>query len=512
MRKIKEVLRQRWVVGLSYREIAASQHVGEGTVSDALRRAKEAGVAAWDEVKDLDEAVLERRLYKRTDEPWREDRPLPDFAALQAERHRVGVTLELLHLEYLEKHPDGYRYSQFCEYFRRWLGARGLTMRQPHRAGEKAFVDYSGKKPHIIDPRTGELVPVELFVMVLGASNYTYAEATLTQTLPDFIGSHVRAFSYFGRAPEVLVPDQLRSAVTIPCRYEPGINRTYEALAEHYRAVVIPARARKPKDKAKVEVGVLIVQRWILARLRNQTFFSLAALNERIAELLEDFNQRRMRVYRQSRRGLFEQLDYPAMRLLPSEPYEYAEWMKARVNRLDYHVDVDGHYYSVHHTLRGEEVWARVTATTVELFHRGDRKASHRRSHERGRHTTLSEHMPKAHQQHSEWTPRRMIDWAENMAGPQTGALVSAILEERTHPEQGYRSCLGIIRLGKQYGAERLEAASARALAVRARSYRHVASILKNGLDRLPVEEDPASSAAPHRRSHENIRGPRYYN
>lgn len=512
MRKIKEVLRQRWAEKLSYREIAASQHVGEGTVSDALRRAKEAGFAAWDEVKDLDEAVLERRLYKRTDEPWREDRPLPDFVALQAERHRVGVTLELLHLEYLEKHPDGYRYSQFCEYFRRWLGARGLTMRQPHRAGEKAFVDYSGKKPQTIDPRTGEIVPVELFVMVLGASNYTYAEATLTQTLPDFIGSHVRAFSYFERAPEVLVPDQLRSAVTIPCRYEPGINRTYAALAEHYRAVVIPARARKPKDKAKVEVGVLIVQRWILARLRNQTFFSLAALNERIAELLEDFNHRTMRVYRQSRRGLFEQLDYPAMRPLPSEPYQYAEWMKATVNRLDYHVDVDGHYYSFPHTLRGEEVWARVTATTVELFHRGDRKASHRRSRERGRHTTLSEHMPKAHQQHSEWTPRRMIEWAEKTAGPKTGALVSAILEERTHPEQGYRSCLGIIRLGKQYGAERLEAASARALAVRARSYRHVASMLKNGLDRLPVDEDPASSEAPHRRSHENIRGPRYYN
>jgi transposase len=510
MRKIKEVLRQRWVLGLSYREIAASQHIGEGTVSDVLRRAREAGLVEWGDVDKLDEGSLERRLYKRTDEPWRDDRPMPDYALVQAERHRVGATLELLHQEYLEQHPDGYRYSQFCEYFRRWLAARGLSMRQPHRAGEKAFVDYSGKRPHIVDRRTGELIAVELFVMVLGASNYTYAEATLTQTLPDFIASHVRAFAYFGRAPAVLVPDQLRSAVTIPCRYEPGVNRSYEALAEHYGAVVIPARGGKPKDKAKAEVGVLLVQRWILARLRNQTFFSLDALNERIAELLEDFNQRTMRVYRQSRRALYEKLDRPAMLPLPSEPYRYAEWLKATVNRLDYHVEVDGHYYSVHHTLRGEKVWVRLTATTVEIYHREERKASHRRSDERGRHTTQSEHMPKAHQAHAEWTPTRMIEWAAQTAGPQTAALVEAILKERSHPEQGYRSCLGIIRLGKQYGAERLEAASARALAVRARSYRHVASILKNGLDRLPVETESTSSANP-RESHENIRGPRYY-
>jgi transposase len=423
----------------------------------------------------------------------------------------VGVTLELLHHEYLEQNPDGYRYSQFCEYFRRWLAARGLSMRQPHRAGEKAFVDYSGKKPCIVDRRTGELIAVELFVMVLGASNYTYIEATQTQTLPDFTASHVRAFGYFRRAPAVLVPDQLRSAVTIPCRYEPGVNRTYEALAEHYGAVVIPARARKPKDKGKVEVGVLIAQRWILARLRNQTFFSLDALNERIAELLEDLNERKMRVYGESRRALYQRIDMPAMRPLPSEPYRYAEWIKATVNRLDYHVEIDGHYYSVHHTLRGEEVWARVTATTIELYYRNDRKASHRRSDERGRHTTQSEHMPKAHQQHSEWTPPRMIEWAGKTAGPKTAALVEAILKERSHPEQGYRSCLGIIRLAKQYGAERLEAASDRALAARARSYRHVASILKNGLDRMPVENESTSSQNPQRESHENIRGPRYY-
>ena len=511
MRKTKEVLRQRWVLGLSYRDIARSQGIGEGTVSDALRRAKEAGLVEWKEIEALDEAALEQRLYRRTDEPGHGDRPLPDWAALHAERHKVGVTLELLHQEYLEGAPDGYRYSQFCEYYRRWLKTRGLTMRQVHRAGEKGFVDYSGKRPNIVDARTGELIPVELFVMVLGASNYTYAEATLTQKLVDFLGSHVRALAFFGAAPAVLVPDQLKSAVCLPCRYEPGINRSYEELAAHYGAVVIPARPGKSRDKAKVENGVLIAQRWIVARLRKQSFFSLEELNERIGELLEDFNHRTMRVYRQSRRALFEQIDRPAMHPVPSEPYQYAEWVHATVNPLDYHVEIDGHYYSAHYDLRGAEVWVRVTAMTVEIYQHDERQASHRRSHERGRHTTLAEHMPKAHREHMEWSPTRLISWAEKEAGPKTAALVRAILEERTHPEQGYRSCLGIMRLGKQYGAERLEAASGRALAVRARSYRHVAAMLKNGLDRLPLDEEPAASDAPHRREHENIRGARYY-
>jgi transposase len=420
------------------------------------------------------------------------------------------VTLELLHLEYLEKYPDGYRYSQFCEIYRRWLKQRHLTMRQEHRAGEKLFVDYSGNKPHYIDPETGEQIDVELFVAVLGASSYTYAEATATQQSHDWIASHVRALEYIGGVPGALVPDQLKSAVTQSCRYEPGIQRTYEELAQHYGTAVLPARPAKPRDKAKVEAGVLVAQRWILARLRNQTFFSLEALNERIAELLEELNARIMRVYKASRRQLFDKLDALALKPLPSQRFVYGEWSWAKVN-IDYHIEVDGHYYSVHHSLLHQKVEARTTATTVEIFIKGARHASHVRSQARGRHTTKPEHMPKAHQKHLEWTPTRMIDWAASI-GPQTAALTRAILDERAHPEQGYRSCLGILRLGKRYGNERLEAACARAVAARARSYRHVDSILKKGLDRLPPLEAESATESRPPVEHENIRGRDYYN
>jgi transposase len=436
---------------------------------------------------------------------------MPDCRYLHSERRRPGVTLELLHLEYLEKHPGGYQYTQFCEIYRRWLSQRGLSMRQVHRAGDKLFVDYAGNKPHYVDGHTGERVEVELFVAVLGASNYTFAEATRSQRGPDFIGSHVRTLAFLGGVPEAIVPDQLKSGVTTACRYEPGVQRTYEEMARHYDTTVLPARPASPRDKAKVEVGVQIAERWILARLRNETFLSLEALNVRIAELLDDLNERTMRVYGTSRRALFERLDRPALRPLPSERFVYGDWKRCRVN-VDYHVEVDHHYYSVPHALVHEEVEARLSAMTVEVFHRGQRVASHRRSGERGRHTTVAEHMPKAHQKHLEWSPSRIVNWAQTI-GPSTAALATAILAERRHPEQGYRSCLGILRLGKRYGNDRLEAACARALAVCARSYRHVDSILKAGLDRLPLPE-PAVPAAPTADipDHENVRGRNYYN
>ena len=389
-----------------------------------------------------------------------------------------------------------------------WLDKRRLTMRQEHRAGEKFFVDYSGKKPHIVDPKTGEVTEVELFVAALGASNYTFAEATLTQRGPDFIASHVRAFAFLGGVPAALVPDQLKSGVIFACRYEPGIQRTYEELAQHYGTAILPARPGHPRDKAKVEVGVLIAQRWILARLRHETFFSLDTLNERIGERLEELNDRRMRVYGASRRELFERLDHPALKPLPVDPFVYSEWRKARLN-IDYHAEVEHHFYSAPHALVHEEVEARLTAITVELFHKGERVASHLRSYQRGRHTTIDEHMPKAHREHAEWSPSRIINWAGTI-GPSTKALAEAILAERRHPEQGYRSCLGILRLGKRYGKERLEAACARAFSARARSYRHVESILKNNLDRIPAPAKPPAAGLPV--DHENIRGGDYYN
>jgi len=504
MRKLKEILRQKWVVGRSHREVAQSLGVSIGAVSSALTRATEAGLVDWPSVEALPEFELEERVYGPR-APAGFERPMPDCGWIHLERKRPGVTLEVLHLEYLEQHPEGYRYTQFCEYYRQWLKRRRLSMRQVHRAGEKMFVDYAGKKPQIVDVATGEIHEVELFVAVLGASNYTYAEATRSQQAPDFIASHTRAVEFFGGLTALVVPDQLRSGVKSPCRYEPELQRTYEEWARHYGTAVLPARPGHPRDKAKVEAGVLVAERWILARLRHEVFHSLAELNRRIGELLQDLNDRRMRVYGASRRELFERLDRPALRALPAERFVYAQWKKARVN-IDYHVALEHHFYSVPFALVHEEVETRLTASTVEVFHRGQRVASHVRSYVRGGFTTLAEHMPKAHQKHAQWTPSRLIHWAESV-GPKTAAIVSAILADRPHPEQGYRSCLGILRLERHYGKERLEAACGRGLLVRARSYRNIDSILRRGLDRVPLPEPTLTPAV----SHENIRGGDYY-
>jgi transposase len=507
MHKSREILRLKWLLDKSHRDIARSIKGSVGAVSNVLTRASEAGLNDWASVEALSDEALETKLYGERASVGGQ-RPLPDPLYIQRERRRPGVTLELLHLEYLEQHPDGYRYTQFCEFYRQWLKTRGLTMRQVHRAGEKLFVDYSGKKPSIVDPKTGVVTEVELFVAVLGASNYTYAEASLTQQVRDWIGSNNRVLSFLGGVPGAIVPDQLKSGVTVPCRYEPVVQRNFEELGAHYNTVVLPARPAKSRDKAKVEVAVQIAQRWILARLRNQTFFSLSELNERIGELLDDLNNRRMRLYGASRRDLFERLDKPALKPLPSKPFVFAEWKEATVN-IDYHVEYDHHFYSAPHHLARERVEVRATATTVEILRHNERVYAHVRSFVRGGFTTIPEHMPKSHREHLEWSPSRIVHWGESV-GIKTGELVAAILAERPHPEQGYRSCLGILRLGKRYGNDRLEAACARALAVRARSYRHVDSILKRGLDRLPLPtaEPPAQLTFAVR---ENVRGGGYY-
>ncbi len=503
MRKIREILRHKWGLGRSHREVAASLGVSVGAVSAAEQRARQAGLD-WSTVEILDDAALAVRLYGATAEQPR--RPLPDPVYLHTERKKPGVTLELLHHEYRERYPDGYGYTQFCEHYRRWCQDRRLSMRQVHRAGEKLFVDYSGKQPQLVDPKTGEVREVELFVAVLGASNFTFAEATATQQIADWIGSHVHAFEYLGGVPALVIPDQLRTGVTRPCRYEPELQRCYEELARHYGTVILPARPAHARDKAKVEVGVQVAQRWILARLRHQTFFTLTALNQRIGELLIELDDRTMRHYRASRRALFEQLDRPALKPLPATRYQHALWKFVQPH-LDYHVELDGHFYSVPFTLRHEQLDLRHTATTVEIFHKGQRVASHLRSHERGRHTTVTDHMPKSHQAHLEWSPARITRWARTI-GSHTEALVTAILADRPHPEQGYRSCLGILRLAKRYGDARLEAACTRARPVAARSYRHVESILKHGLDRMPA---PGSSPHDAPVVHTNLRGRDYY-
>jgi len=504
MRRLREILRQKLLLGRSHREVSRSVGVSAGSVASASTRAKTIGLD-WATVSALGDDALDERLYGPRIFS-RAERAMPDPAQLHLELRRTGVTLQLLHLEYLERHPGGYRYTKFCEVYRQWLARRAPTMRQVHVAGEKCFVDFSGKKPHVFDPQTGAAIEVELFVGVLGASNLTFARATRSQKVNDFIGAHVLMLERFGGVPRAIVPDQLRSGVSIPCRYEPGVQRTYEEMAQHYGTAIVPARPAHPRDKAKVEGAVLIAQRWILARLRNETFFSIDALNARIDELCDELNSRPMKTYGASRRELFERYERAALSALPSERYECAQWKSATVN-IDYHVEFDHHYYSVFHGHIHELVEVRATAATVEIFKSNVRIAVHARSYERAKFTTTPEHMPAAHRAHAEWTPSRLIGWAATV-GPRTATLVEKLIEERPHPGQGYRSCLGILRLSKAYGRDRLEAACDRALAAGARSYRHVDSTLKHGLDRLPASETSATSA---RASHGNVRGRDYY-
>ncbi len=462
---------------------------------------------SWPLPEAWDDRQLEAQLFPTLPKAARDARPLPDWAEVHRELARKGVTLLLLWEEYKADYPDGLQYSQFCDRYRAWAGKLDLVMRQHHRAGEKLFVDYAGQTVPVVDPLTGEIREAQIFVATLGASAYTYAEATWTQGLSDWIASHIRCLEFLGAVPALLVPDNLKSAVARPCRYEPQANATYEDLSDHYGTAILPARVRHPRDKAKVENSVLLVERWILARLRHHTFFSLPELNAAIRELLDMLNTKPFKKLPGCRQALFEQLDRPAMKPLPAERYTYAEWKKARVH-IDYHVEVLGHYYSVPYQLVKQELDVRITAHTVELLHHNKRVASHRRSSLKGRHTTLTGHMPKAHQQYAHWTPQRLVHWAEK-TGPATAEVVATILSSRAHPQQGFRSCLGIMRLGKSYGDERLEAACQRALRLGATSYKSLQSILKNGLDRQALPE--AEEATPKPIAHPNIRGGGYY-
>jgi transposase len=506
MRQVKEVLRLKWACGLSDRQIAHSLRISRPTVADYVRRAKDAGLS-WPLSADLGDDGLERRLFARTVKKPPAQRPMPDWSRVHRELKRKGVTLVLLWQEYKAATPDGLQYSQFCEAYRMWATRLDLVMRQRHRAGETLFVDYAGQTMPVVDPHTGEIRDASIFIAVLGASNYTYAEATWSQSLPDWIGSHVRAFEALGGVPQVLVPDNLKAAVTRPHRYEPALNRTYLDMAQHYGVAIVPARAGRPRDKAKVEVGVQVVERWILARLRDHTFFTLGALNTAIKDLRTALNQRPFKKLPGSRLSLFASLDRPALRPLPDRPYQYAEWKLVRVN-IDYHVEVAGHYYSVPYALVKHQLEARISDHTVELFHQGKRVASHQRSPHKGRHTTVVAHMPKPHQHYAEWTPTRLMRWAEK-TGDACARVVETLLASRPHPQHGFRSCLGIMRLGKRYGAERLEAACRRAMAIGACSYKSIESILKHDLDRQPLPKQPETATPVVH--HVNVRGPNYY-
>jgi len=507
MRAIKEILRLKWVCGLSDRQVSRSCSVGRATIAEYVRRAEAAGLS-WPLPEGMDDAHLETLLFpisSRSPSPG-SSRLLPDWDQVREELNKKGVTLFLLWQEYKEAHPDGYQYSWFCEQYKKWTGKLDLVMRQDYRAGEKMFVDYAGHTVPLVDRRTGQIHQAQIFIAVLGASNYTYAEATWSQSLPDWINSHVRALSFFQGVPEVVIPDNLKSGVSKASRYEPDLNPTYQELATHYGFAVIPARVRKPRDKAKVEVGVQVVERWVLARLRYFTFFTLHDLNTHIENLLSQLNNRPFRKLPGSRQSLYESLDRPAFKPLPIDPYVYAEWKKARVH-IDYHIEVDGHYYSVPYQLVKEQVDVRLTAQIIEVFHKSRRIASHRRSMIKGHHSTTPHHMPKPHQHYAQWTPERLVRWAAKN-GQATQKLIENILASRPHPQQGFRSCLGIMSLEKTYGSQRLENACQRAVAIGGISYKSVHAILKNGLDQKPLPSPSQISFIIH---HPNIRGSLYY-
>ena len=506
MRKITEVLRLK-AAGMSNRDIAASVGAGKTSVYEYLARAEAAGLA-WPLPEGLDEAALDAKLFPPPSAELAARRPVPEWREVHRElKRKRHATLRLLWLEWREDHPEGWGYTQFCLHYQRWLSGQDVVMRLSYAAGERMFVDFAGDKATYVDPDTGEAIAAEMFVAVLGASGMLYAEATRGQDLASWVGAHVRAWEFYGGVAEVTVPDNLRAGVTKACWYDPELNPSYAELARHFDTVVLPTRTAHPRDKAAVEAGVLSVERWVLAPLRNRRFFSLAELNDAIATQVAWLNGRAFRGQVTSRRELFEDLEASALKALPAERFELAEWKKVTVN-IDYHVELEGRYYSVPYQLVRQRLDVRATPTTVEVLKGGKRVASHAREHGRRRFVTDPAHMPASHRAHLEWTPSRLIEWAGTISGP-TATLAERILATKAHPEHGYRACLGLMSLARRYGNERTGAACARALAVGAISYTSVKSILAEGLDRVPLPSGPAPAPAPP--EHENLRGADYW-
>lgn len=512
MRNIKSLLRLYFEVGLTRREIATSLDIGYGTVANYLTRAKTAGLT-WPLPPEIGERELARLLFPTVSKKGKHARfTQPDFAVVHSELKSPGMTKLLAWEEYRQQHPDdGYSYSQFCHRYAVWLQQQKTSMRQIHIAGEKCFIDFCGPTVDIICAATGEVTTAQIFVAVLGASNYTFACATRSQKEADWIDAHTRAATFFGGWTKLTVPDNLKSGVTKTDRYVPTINASYAQWADYYGTAILPARPYKPKDKAKAETAVLIVERWILARLRHHTFFTLEELNTAIADLLIDLNERPFKKLPGCRRSQFESLDKPALLPLPTQPYEYQHVKKARVH-IDYHIEYDRHYYSVPHALVKSEVEVRATTRLVTLYAHGKPVATHRRSTHRGAHTTQTEHMPVSHRQFAQWSPERFLEWAEDI-GPATAKLVAQQLQKRRHPEQAYRSVLALLSLAKRYGRQRLEAACRHAISIGSPTRTSVQSILKHGIDKIeqqpPAQKDLLEEE--YLTGHDNVRGSTYY-
>lgn len=510
MRKIKDLLRLRYEAGMSYRGIAQALDLGYGTVVDYLNRAERIPLG-WPLPADLDERDLGRLLFPT--KPRRGQRRFtePDYPYVHRELRRKGLTKLLLWQEYRQQcSDDGYSYAQFCHRYLQWLGCQQRSMRQIHRAGEKMFVDYCGPTMEVVNPDTGELRQAQIFVAVLGASNYTFACASWSQQQADWLNAHVKAFAFFEGVPELVVPDNLKSAVRKSHRYTPDITASYQQLAAHYHTAIVPTRPYKPKDKAKAEVAVQIVERWIMARLRHQTFFTLASLNQAIRELLEDLNHRPFKKLPGTRHSQFLQLDKPALRPLPAQPYQYAEIKQARVH-IDYHIEYDKHYYSVPHHLVKEAVEVQASDTTVAVYYHGQRVASHPRSWRQGAHSTCPEHMPNTHRALHDWSPERFLHWADGI-GSETREIVNQLLQKKRHQEQNYRSILALLGNAKKYGRERLNSACGRALLINSPTRSSIESILKRGLDQVPLDTtEQAKQEELCLDDHENVRGKEYY-
>lgn len=511
MRKIKQILQLHYESGLSRRAISVAVGTSYGSVANYLNRAEKAGVS-WPLSDDMDERELGRLLFPSQPSSKHCQFVDPDYPKVQQELKHKGVTKLLLWEEYRQSHPnDGYSYAQFCHRYKVWLGKQAMSMRQTHKAGEKLFVDYCGPTIPIVNPDTGECYSAQIFVAVLGASNYTFACASKSQNQADWINAHVKAFEYFGGVPALVIPDNLKSAVIKTHRYKPEVNSAYLQMTSYYQTAVIPARPYKPKDKSKAEVGVQIVERWILARLRHQTFFTLSALNLAISELLVDLNNRDFKKLPGTRKSQFEMLDKPALKPLPKSSYQYVEIKAARVH-IDYHIEYDKHYYSVPHHLVKEQVEVQASNTLISVYAYGQRVSSHPRSYVRGAHSTLTEHMPASHRAISEWSPERFLRWAEGI-GSSTKIVVTTLLYKKRHPEQNYRSVLALLSLAKTYDRQRLENACARAVDINSPTRTSVESILKNGLDKINSarEKQTIKQTELSLNDHENIRGDKYY-
>ena len=506
MRKLREILRLRLSAQLSMRQIRDSLRLSLGAVQKITSKAEELGLD-WRAIEKLDDRQLAQAIYPQADVRTSGTLQLPDWPDIFKELRFKNVTKHLVWEEYTQQYPNrSYSYAQYCFLYGDWLKKQKRSMRQTHKAGDKLFVDYAGQTIPIVRGDTGEVCFAQIFVAVLGASNYTFVEATWTQTLPDWLGSHVRAFAFIGGVPRLVVPDNLKSGVTRACRYDPDLNPSYEQLGAHYGVAIMPARPRKPKDKSKAEVGVQIIERWILARLRHHTFFSLAELNLCIAALLVDVNNKAFKQLKGSRQTWFESIDEPALLPLPKHAYEYTHIKTVKVN-VDYHIQYEDHLYSVPHQLVGEKLQIHAKDKLLEIFFQNKRITSHVRKQGHGM-TTVAAHMPTRHEKHHQWSAGRLMNWAQDL-GDDVLIWVKAILAQKQHEQQAYRVCLGLLNLSQKYEPQRLNKACAIATQHRLYRLKQIKSILQSNQDQLLPESKEQLSLLP--QAHENIRGPKNY-